>query len=845
MLTRSKKISEGFGMFYNSQMGFGNKQVDTYHETEGKSIFINKFLNLSNLNETIQQPELYLPKSPDRKYDKYFSVDPTFQYMDEDSLCRAAIHPKQLPARRNGTTLGCGWYYIDDSSINSVGAYGRFDGPLYPDNLGNGEWIWDVETAARKEDIKFCKRFKTCLALNIPSVVNKCAYCPSEGHAVPINPDGTQKYPTYEDGSCGESLLTKPSECNKQAPPPPVLASNGISCQDVGRPAEDNSIRLYTRNECSLLNGEYKENGECLMQGGGSYSWDCRNLNQPSSLVVPAQSVTLCTPDSRGALSMQCIQSLALNIGYSKTGGFLRLYANTAPITTSEQEILLAAAVSQEIHNFLGFNALFFMLENSPRLSDNFRTDPRDITPASIQTILVRLNKVFDGMNNSSPLIKGMSKWLVSGGELPDICEKNDEDIGPYELKCLQQAFRMAGCQAAGGAYPSDPLLYIGKKWSEVNNSFQQLFNTMKSPDPEEQDNAIKKCLGLMYFRPKFKAAGTPAVNVDSSIEEPGYKGCYREQTDRVLPNFRGNVNSPEQCEAIVRQSGDNIMGLQNSNECWSGKDVDYAKYGIQNNTGRCFQFGDRWVNQIYKLGNTCKETLGHQCDVTKPVQPPVSMLGCFNENSGDSPADRVNKVLPIYKGGFYVDGGAAGVYNYCSQQALANNKNAFSIWGSRDSNQCSIGDLNPSKLVRTDSSKCGPGWNPTATTVYQINDITKNPEYKPPEYKGCFSQRLNQQYVGGGIGGFPYNGSPENKAKMIKNCETLARDKKYKYFNVAFNDTACQFSNEDKFIPDKADRTEATCGAWWWDPDGRAYKVDYGNEKIKFTTKDTYSLYS
>ena len=211
--------------------------------------------------------------------------------------------------------------------------------------------------------------------------------------------------------------------------------------------------------------------------------------------------------------------------------------------------------------------------------------------------------------------------------------------------------------------------------------------------------------------------------------------------------------------------------------------------------------------------------------------------MGCFKENPGDTPSDRANKVLPIYKGGFYVDGGSSAIYSYCQTQAMINNKNAFSLWGTKDGNTCSIGDLDPSKLEKLDPSKCGPGWNPTTTSVFQINDITKNPGYKPPIYKGCFPLDQSQPFINSGVSGFSYSTKPEDKAKVAKYCETIARDKKSKYFSLIRNETACQFGNDDRMVPQKTNRTEATCGTFWSAPDARIYQVDYGNEKLKFPT--------
>jgi len=39
------------------------------------------------------------------------------------------------------------------------------------------------------------------------------------------------------------------------------------------------SLRIYNRNECDLLDGNFHGGGECTKKTGGSWSWDCRNLN--------------------------------------------------------------------------------------------------------------------------------------------------------------------------------------------------------------------------------------------------------------------------------------------------------------------------------------------------------------------------------------------------------------------------------------------------------------------------------------------------------------------------------------------------------------------------------------
>ena len=50
-------------------------------------------------------------------------------------------------------------------------------------------------------------------------------------------------------------------------------------CGRLGKPSSDGNIRLYVKQECDKLDGNFHGNGECTKKEGGSYSWDCRELN--------------------------------------------------------------------------------------------------------------------------------------------------------------------------------------------------------------------------------------------------------------------------------------------------------------------------------------------------------------------------------------------------------------------------------------------------------------------------------------------------------------------------------------------------------------------------------------
>lgn len=478
-----KKPLEKFGNFYNIQKNFADSQYTRFQDSTGKEILTNSGVNMSQLDSALQQPDIYLPKSPDRTYASFFVEDPSNQYSEQDkSMCKNATAPRYLPVRKQGVRAGCGWYYVPDPSLNSVGALGTFNGPIFPDTLPNkGQWVWNIDQAQQLEDIKYCKKYKTCSALNIPAVKQQCSFCSLKGHAIPVNPDGSQKYPNDEDGSCGGELLRNPSDCTKPVQPPTTTASNGTSCGSLGRPSADNSWRMYTRAECDSLNGNFQSSGECLSKTGGSYSWECRKLNSPPSKKPTPTSI--CSIQN-GKYSNACVVSLASGIGFSEKGGFIQYFKGSKTALAN--------------FNTIKSNALF-----NKALGYNIETIAMNQNYISPDTgaILQKLNTLYNLMSSSSAIVSGYAKWFVNGSALPDPCDLAPSDQGPFQVQCLQQQFRKAGCQASGSAYPASSSSFVGKTWADIANIFSDLYARMSSTDSTVQDKAVKDCLGIQYHR--------------------------------------------------------------------------------------------------------------------------------------------------------------------------------------------------------------------------------------------------------------------------------------------------------------------------------------------------------
>ena len=478
---KSEGFADGDGTFYNQQSSYANRLFKRFQEQGLKAIFTQPGAPTDDINAAINSPDLYLPDAPDRDYSTYLTVDPGFKYVGLDNLCRGANMPKNLPTRIPQQVYNCAWWYIDDPATPSIGASGTVQGPIFPNNLPpNGEWVWDIATAQRMEEMKMCRRITNCDLIDAPGIKNVCGFCMSKGYAVPIDARGDEAYPD-DINACG----TKPARSSEACQPPPVngpVTVDGVNCNPaLGTPSPDNLIRLYTNNECDQMNGNWYQNGECLIRGGGSYSAACAINNGPASLTAEPER-TICSPDAAGNLSRACLISLCKGLGYNPKGTVLRLLNNANSPGGND-----AMAIQILRQGGINIPDAVFGYGNIDK-----------------ESAIMTYSQIWNAMKGgSTALIRLAANYLVVGSENFDICKFDDSDPGPFPTMCVDRAFRMAGCQNAGTAKPTDATVAaFGKAtWGDIKKHFANMYNGMTNGDSEVQDQNMKKCIGIKFVR--------------------------------------------------------------------------------------------------------------------------------------------------------------------------------------------------------------------------------------------------------------------------------------------------------------------------------------------------------
>jgi hypothetical protein len=517
---------------------FGSLQHKYFNDYANNGFEVNTGLKRTALNGALHQPDLYLPKSPDKDFQPHFEEDMSQKYRDfENNFCKIASSPKDFPARSGN--ISCGWYFYDSSDIGSFGAIGTKEGPLldaeYPPG---GIWIWSIEEALQKEEIKNCMRVKSCsLISDMDEIRGKCGFCNNKGYSVPIEDNGNEKYPFLE-SSCGDKLILDSSLCDIRKPEP-ILTSDGTSCGTYGKPSSDNTRREYTKDDCDNLQGLYMPNGDCLSKSNLIFNEECRQLNTPaviqsrSSITIlerqkqvqetaasPLESdyfsfqdpnadsqiqndfanETICTPNAKGNLTPSCLISIAKGVGLKDSGLLITLLKyGTKPDENQKM-------------------ALDIILNSGIQLTQAV-LGRGDIDKASAANIY---NTVYKAMTQGkTQLIKAAATILVSGNyDLFDPCNDKIDQTYAKSVMCLQRAFRQVGCQASGYAYPTKENVgrYTNMSLINIITYFKDLYDTMTASDPETQDEAAAQCLGLTFYRNNFYWVKKPQSYIDGGL---------------------------------------------------------------------------------------------------------------------------------------------------------------------------------------------------------------------------------------------------------------------------------------------------------------------------------------
>jgi hypothetical protein len=203
------------------------------------------------------------------------SLDPTWLEKTVETLIKNKLIPVLIKPVLNLPKTPS--YPIPPSGLNlACGSYGRPSQPPPPPPPLNSPSVNGCEN----ERVNINCQAGTITGLNVKYGRWDTTTCPTESSvfgskSYTINPQAC-----IGNTSCGVNVN---NDLVKDDPLPGTRKQFTISplCSENVKTysAPHTSLRLYTREECDLLDGNFSSNGECTKKTGGSWSWDCRNLN--------------------------------------------------------------------------------------------------------------------------------------------------------------------------------------------------------------------------------------------------------------------------------------------------------------------------------------------------------------------------------------------------------------------------------------------------------------------------------------------------------------------------------------------------------------------------------------
>ena len=354
-----------------------------------------------------------------------------------------------------------------------------------------------------------------CFLVDLDSFKGKCGFCPTKGHGVPIFPNGQEKYLDPNGGFCGQPLVVSSSQCLLPIQAT-VTTSSGIQCGTYGYASPDNSQRFYNQSECTTLGGTYSSPSQCIAADGISFNDQCSALNIPASVLatnspngnagaggagvagnagmvgqdmsinnqgspIITTTPSVCSPNTAGNLTPQCLLSIARGLGFADTGSIIRLISTNGTPTSNE------------------------LIAMQTLTSAGIPVPPAVLGAGNIDTTSAGniYNTIYNAMTaGANPKIKACATLLVNGDVNFDPCTPEFIGSDPIPTPCLQQEFRRNGCQASGAAYPneSNAAKLNTLPLSQVTSTFQNLYKSMSNTtDQISQADAVKNCLGIQY----------------------------------------------------------------------------------------------------------------------------------------------------------------------------------------------------------------------------------------------------------------------------------------------------------------------------------------------------------
>jgi len=468
-----------------------------------------------------------------------------------------------------------------------------------------------------------------------------------------------------------------------------------------------------------------------------------------------------CTPNAKGALSTECLVSIAKGLGYSGQSAILRILKQSGAMSDVDKTAFL------QLSN-VGISIPASILSGSDAQKGGGMIDR--------QTAANHYMAIKDQMRvGVHTRVREAAKWCVVGTSDFDPCNFDKTESGPFPVTCLQQLWRTVGCQAAGSDYPKSGDIFGNTKWGDIAAKFQSQYKSMETGNnAAEQDINVKKCLGIDIARVIPPVCELPAPTLPTFYSKYNFEG----------PGIQldvGNYPFTEFIKHIMNDSTSSIRVPAGYSVTAYQDDIGSRNYTYTKDVADLRSTGfDKTISALIIRKTT---------DAPAPPTPTLTILGNYNQATINGKVyymitgnATVKTNVPMNVNYFAVGGGGgSGNKNGAGAGGLQTNVNGIAVFPS----QYVPGTLTltPDATYTVAIGAGGSGTNNGGNTTFVGGNITSiiavggafggaTGQYCPANYGGCggggcpskgtqggstgTSNKSIVTNAGGGIGGNP-----------------------------------------------------------------------------------------
>jgi hypothetical protein len=247
-------------------------------------------------------------------------------------------------------------------------------------------------------------------------------------------------------------------------------------------------------------------------------------------------------------------------------------------------------------------NTTSILIINSTSANGNSNFSTKNI-PANTKTFVtitwsgVTVNVYFNGILNTTYKHSGTLIATIANANVYITDTWHDTPAG----------FQIKDFKTYNSALSQSNVTYIYNQTSNISSQYimsttELLCYKQRYPDLSNMSNVQLQThwSTIGYAQQRNNQCSAPQVSSGTY----NFKGCYNDTSVRAIPTNQGNVSNVDQCQKIATTKQQQVFGLQNNGQCWTGNNEQQAyQYGLNYNGSACGNLGGSMTNMVYVSG--------------------------------------------------------------------------------------------------------------------------------------------------------------------------------------------------------------------------------------------------